>query len=100
MSNTQYIDGGVTQFVWKPPLIRLTAPDTKSTVVGTRIYLNPAEIMSIRRIPIDAERVLREEVTYVRIIGDGVYVKESPEEVNRLRDAALEGKTTTFKVVE
>jgi hypothetical protein len=43
-------------------------------------------------------------VTYIHIAGSGVYVRESPDEVFALREAAMEGEearvTSTLKAVE
>lgn len=89
MSSSQTVDGFMTQEIWKPSLIKLTAADADSCVGGTFVYVDPNFVYHIRRIPVDKDGHLKEEVTYVYCAGTGVYVREMPEEVARLREAAI-----------
>lgn len=91
MPNTQYIGGGVTSYVWKPDLIKLTAAGAKSFVAGTDLFINPSDIVFVRRLDVDPEGVLDAECTYVYLYNTGIYVQEQPDEINRLRCKALSG---------
>ena len=94
------IHGNMQTALWRPKLIRLTAADSSSSVADTPVYVDPHYIYHIRRIPIDKEGILKEEVTYIHIAGTGVYVRESPDEVFRLRELAMIGEESThLKVV-
>lgn len=91
MSNTQYIGGGITQHVWRPRLIKLTAAKAKTFIHDTPIFVDPSAISMIRKLPHDTDAVF-EDCTYVLFSNTGVYVKEDPDTVNQLRAAALDGK--------
>lgn len=82
----QTVDISGTQIIWRPPLVQLTDP-----IDGSPVFMHPDQIQGIRRGIAKGPDNTDIEVTFVLAgcLSHHMLVKESPEEVARLRNEAF-----------